>query len=147
MALHMADLFEHAARPSPERLAVACGDREVTYSQLEDQANRLAHHLAALGVGPGDHIGLYARNSVPAVVTLLAAYKLRAVVANINYRYIQNELAFLVQDADLAALVYDRPLAPIVADAVPAELPRVEIDGDFDDVIAQASGERDFGPR
>jgi acyl-CoA synthetase (AMP-forming)/AMP-acid ligase II len=147
MALHMADLFEHAADAFPDRLAVACADREVTYSQLEDQANRLAHHLAALGVGPGDHIGLYARNSVPAVVTLLAAYKLRAVVANINYRYIQNELAFLVQDADLAALVYDRPLAPIVADAVPAELPRVEIDGDFDDVIAQASGERDFGPR
>jgi len=147
MALHMADLFEHAADAFPDRLAVACADREVTYSQLEDQANRLAHHLASLGVGPGDHIGLYARNSVPAVVTLLAAYKLRAVVANINYRYIQNELAFLIQDADLAALVYDQPLAPIVADAVPAELPRVEIDGDFDAVVAAASGERDFGPR
>src|ERR1700677_280667 len=147
MALHMADLFEHAADAFPERLAVACGDREVTYSQLEDQANRLAHHLAALGVGPGDHVGLYARNSVPAVVTLLAAYKLRAVAVNINYRYIQNELAFLIQDADLSALVYDQPLAPIVADAVPPELPRIETDGDFDTVVGAASGERDFGPR
>jgi 3-oxocholest-4-en-26-oate---CoA ligase len=147
MALHLADLFEHAADAFPERLAVACGDREVTYQQLEDQANRLAHHLAALGVGPGDHVGLYARNSVPAVVTLLAGYKLRAVVININYRYIQNELGFLVQDSDLSALVYDQRLAPIVSDAVPAELPRVEIDGDFDSVLAQASGARDFGPR
>ena len=77
---------------SPDRVALICGDRQVTYAELEDAANRLAHHLAGLGVGPGDHVGLYAHNSIEAVETLLAACKLRAVAININFRYIENEL-------------------------------------------------------
>ena len=72
MALNMADLFEHAVDAFPARVALICGDLQVTYRRLEDEANRLAHHLAARGVGPGDHVGLYARNSVEAVETLLA---------------------------------------------------------------------------
>ena len=86
MALNMADLFEHAVDTFPERAALICGDRQVTYRELEDEANRLAHHLSTQGVGPGDHVGLYARNSVEAVETLLAIIKLRAVAININYR-------------------------------------------------------------
>ncbi len=147
MALNMADIFEHAADAFPERLAVICGDRQVTYRELEDEANRLAHHLAFQGVGPGDHVGLYARNSIEAVATLLAAVKLRAAVVNINYRYITNELAYHLRDADLAALVYDRELAPIVDDVVPPELPRVAIGGDYAEALSAAHGERDFGPR
>ena len=58
MALNMADLFEHAVDAFPERVALICGDRRLTYSGLEDEANRLAHHLAAQGVGPGGHVGL-----------------------------------------------------------------------------------------
>ncbi|HEX6519447.1 MAG TPA: acyl-CoA synthetase [Streptosporangiaceae bacterium] len=147
MALNMADIFEHAADAFPERIAVICGDRKVTYRELEDEANRLAHHLASRGAGSGDHVGLYARNSIEAVATLLAAVKLRAAVVNINYRYIQNELAYHLRDADLAALVYDRELAPIVDDVVPPELPRVAIGGDYAEALSAADGKRDFGPR
>jgi AMP-binding enzyme/AMP-binding enzyme C-terminal domain len=64
MALNFADLFEHAADAFAERTAVACGDRQVSYRELDERTNRLAHHLAGLGVGPGDHVGLYARNSI-----------------------------------------------------------------------------------
>ena len=71
MALNFADLFEHAADAFAGRTAVACGDRQVTYRELEERTNRLAHHLAGTGVGPGDHVGLYARNSVEALETLL----------------------------------------------------------------------------
>ena len=147
MALNMADLFEHAVDAFPDRMAVICGDQRVTYRELEDRANRLAHHLAAHGVAPADHVGFYARNSIDTVVTLLAVCKLRAAAININYRYIQNELAYHLRDADLSAIVYDRDLAPIVSEVVPESLPRVEIGGDFDEVLAAASGERDFGPR
>jgi len=147
MALNMADLFEHAVDAFPDRMAVICGDRKVTYRELEDRANRLAHHLATRGIGPGDHVGLYARNSVEAVETLLAAYKLRAVSININYRYIHNELAYHLQDADLSAIVYDHELAPVVDAVVPPSLPRLAIGPDYDEALAKASGARDFGPR
>ena len=97
MALNFADLFEHAADAFGERTAVTCGDRQATYAELEAAVNRLAHHLAGLGAGPGDHVGLYARNSIEAVETLLAACKLRAAAININYRYIGNELRYMLR--------------------------------------------------
>jgi len=147
MALNMADLFEHAVDAFPGRLALICGERQVTYRELEDEANCLAHHLAAQGVGPGDHVGLYARNSVESVETLLATIKLRAVAVNINYRYLHKELAYHLRDADLSALVHDQALAAVVDEVVPAGLPRVVIGGNYHEALAAASGARDFGPR
>jgi acyl-CoA synthetase (AMP-forming)/AMP-acid ligase II len=159
MALNFADLFEHAADAFGERTAVACGDRQVTYAELDERTSRLAHHLAGLGVGPGDHVGLYARNSIEALETLIAACKLRACAVNINYRYVENELHYMFADADLTALVYDRRLAPLVAasaHAAPGLRGLVEIgDGtdetptatDYNTALKAASPDRDFPPR
>jgi 3-oxocholest-4-en-26-oate---CoA ligase len=147
MALNMADIFEHAADAFPDRVALIYGDRRVSYRELEEEANRLAHHLAAQGAGRGDHVGLYARNSVETVATLLAAIKLRAVAININFRYRQGELAYHLRDADLSALVHDQDLAPVVDAVVDPGLPRVAIDGNYGQALAAASGARDFGPR
>ena len=158
MALNFADLFEHAADAFGERTAVTCGDRQVTYAELDERVNRLAHHLAGLGAGPGDHVGLYARNSIEAVETLLAACKLRAAAININYRYTGNELRYVCDDADLVALVHDQEFAPQVAEAL-ADAPglrgTVVIDGSSDTgrgggyaaALAAASPARDFPPR
>ena len=147
MSLNMADLFEHAVDTFPDRVALICGDRQVTYTELEDEANRLAHHLAAQGVGRGDHVRLYARNSVETVVTLLATIKLRAASININYRYMRDELAYHLRDAACPALVHDQDLAPVVDAVAPPELPRVVIRADFGEALAAASGARDFSPR
>ncbi len=160
MALNFADLFEHAADVFGDRIAVTCGDTQVTYAGLEERVNRLAHHLARIGVGPGDHVGLYARNSIPAIETLLASCKLRAGAVNINYRYTENELRYMFSDSDQVALVYDREFAPRVA-AAAEHAPRlrgtVVIDdgsaagiGDgtgYEVALAAASPERDFPPR
>ena len=82
---------------------------------MEERANRLAHHLAAQGVGPGDHVGIYALNSVEWVETAWAVFKLRAVWININYRYVEDELRYLFSNADLVALVHQRQFSPRVA--------------------------------
>jgi 3-oxocholest-4-en-26-oate---CoA ligase len=139
MAVNFADLFEHAADAFPKRTAVACGDRRVTYRELEERANRLAHHLAGLGVGPGRHVGLYARNSVEAVETLLAACKLRAAAVNINYRYVENELQYMLADSDLTVLVYDRRLAPVVTAAAAQAAPDLRSLVEIDDGSAPAA--------
>ncbi len=160
MALNLADLFEHAADAFGDRTAVACGDTQVTYRELDERANRLAHHLAGLGMGPGDHVGLYARNSIPALETLLAACKIRAGAVNINYRCTENELRYMFSDSDLVALVHDREFAPRVA-AAAADAPKLRgtvviddggqagpADGvDYEAALAAASPERDFPAR
>src|SRR5437762_7467977 len=81
---------------------------------MEERANRLAHHLAASGIGRGDHVGIYAYNCVEWVETLWAVFKLRAVWININYRYVEDELRYLFDNADLKSLVYQRQFAPRV---------------------------------
>jgi 3-oxocholest-4-en-26-oate---CoA ligase len=162
VAVNIADLFEHAVDAFPERAAIACGERVVTFAELEGRANQLAHYLAAQGVEPGNHVGLYARNSIEAIETMIAAYKLRAVPINVNYRYVENELRYLFDNADLVALVHDRTFADRVAAVLP-DAPRLHTvlvieDGSaadstnyggvsFETAIEHASTKRDFTER
>jgi acyl-CoA synthetase (AMP-forming)/AMP-acid ligase II len=160
MAMNIADLFEYAADAFPVRVAVICGESQVTYREMEQRANRLAHHLAGIGVRPGDHAGLYARNSIEAAETLIAVCKLRAVPVNINYRYVENELHYLLADSDLVALVHDRqdtPRVNAVRAAVPGLLGTVVIDDGsgadlgtgtgYPAALAGAAPDRDFPAR
>ena len=82
MAINIADLFEHAVDAVPDRPVVQVEDRRVTYAELEAEANQLAHFLASRGIGTGDHVGVYAKNSIEHVVALLAVFKIRAVAIN-----------------------------------------------------------------
>ena len=61
MALNIADLAEHAIDAVPDRVALISGDETLTYAQLEDKANRLAHYLIDQGVKKDDKVGLYCR--------------------------------------------------------------------------------------
>jgi acyl-CoA synthetase (AMP-forming)/AMP-acid ligase II len=166
MALNIADLFEHAVDAVPDRPTLLVNDRFVTYTELEAEANKLAHFLADRGIGPGDHVGIYAKNSVEHVVALLAVFKLRAVCINVNYRYVEGELNYLFDNSDMVALLHERPYAPLVARTAPnheklativAMPDPTEPDSDadissydgisWDDALAGQSSERDFGPR
>ncbi len=68
MAPNIADLFEHAVDAAPDKPAVQVGDRRATFADLERDSNRLAHLPAGPGVQPGEHVGIYAKNSVEHVV-------------------------------------------------------------------------------
>ena len=119
MALNIADLFEHAVDVVPDNPALKVLDRVVTYAELERESNKLAHYLAAQGVAPGDHVGIYAKNSAEHVIAVLAVVKIRAVNINVNYRYVEGELNYLFDNADVKALIFERPYAPIVANCAP----------------------------
>ena len=166
MALNIADLFEHAVDVVPDNPALKVLDRVVTYAELERESNKLAHYLAAQGVAPGDHVGIYAKNSAEHVIAVLAVVKIRAVNINVNYRYVEGELNYLFDNADVKALIFERPYAPIVANCAPkhpqlttfVSIPDVtDPDNDADissfggvtleDATSDQSAERDFDER
>ncbi|MDX6219262.1 MAG: 3-oxocholest-4-en-26-oate---CoA ligase, partial [Frankiales bacterium] len=112
MSFQLADLFEAVALADPDREVLVVGDRRLTYRTLDERANRLAHVLRGADVGPGDMVGLQLANGSEYVEGMLAAFKLRAIPVNINYRYVERELRYLYDDAGLSALVIHRSFAP-----------------------------------
>ena len=108
----------------------------------------MAAWLAAQGIGPGDHVGCYLFNGTEYVETMLAAYKLRAVPINVNYRYVEDELRYLFRDADLKALVHDVEFTPrieAVRDGLPLLTTTLSVggdDSDYEHALAASSPER-----
>ncbi|MGV9666470.1 acyl-CoA synthetase [Nocardia niigatensis] len=162
MACNFADLYEHSADAVPDRTAVIEGSRRRTFAELDARANRLAHHLAANGAGPGTHIGFHMHNSIESLETLLGCYKIRAVPVNINYRYRADELRYVYDNADLEMTVHHRCYAPLIEEIRP-QLPKLRytlvVEDDqggaglatgsvpYEEALESGSPERDFGPR
>lgn len=117
MHYNIADLFESVADAVADRRALVCGEQRRTFSELDERANRLAHFFSAQGIGAGDRIGLYLQNGAEYVEAMLAAFKLRAVPANMNFRYVAEELRYLCRDAGVKGLVFDAPAMQRVREA------------------------------
>ena len=165
MALNIADLAEHAIDAVPDRVALICGDDEITYAGLEEKANRLAHYLIDHGVKKDDKVGLYCRNRIEIVIAMLGIVKAGAILVNVNYRYVEGELRYLFDNSDMVALVHERQYSERVANVLP-DTPNVKTvlvidDGstvpaqtyenyggvEFYEAVAEGSPERDFGTR
>src|SRR6478672_7226662 len=148
MAFNIADLFEHVADRVPDRPALIIGDERLTFGELDRRATQVAHRFASLGLGPGDHVGIYGYNGPPWVEAMLAAFKLRAVPININFRYVEEELAYLLDNADCTLVAYD-PEFTARLEAVQTRLPTLEHALPIDDTWEKArdveSAARDFG--
>jgi acyl-CoA synthetase (AMP-forming)/AMP-acid ligase II len=161
-AFNLADMFEMVADKVPERDALVCGDQRATFAQLDQRANKLAHYLAARGVGPGDHVGLYMYNCNEYLEGMMACFKLRAVPVNVNYRYVQDELLYIFDNADMVACIHHREFTPHIAEVrssapdlktfVAVEDGSTELLSTIDSVeyeaaMADQSDARDFGER
>ena len=131
-----ATVWERVADAVPDVPAVVQGDLRVSYREVEDRAARLAAALAGLGVGRDTHVALFLHNCPEYMECLFALSKLRAVPANVNFRYLGTELAFLVDNADAEVLVYHCSLRDRVEDArdrMPGVRHVIEIDDDHGD--------------
>lgn len=115
----IADLFEIVVDTIPDNEAVYDEKHRLSYRQLDQRANKLAHYFQSLGLGRGDHIGLYIYNCAEYMEAMLAAAKISATTININYRYVDEELLYLLEDAKIKVLVFQRDLAPIVERVLP----------------------------
>ncbi|MCP3983551.1 MAG: acyl-CoA synthetase [bacterium] len=159
---NIADLFELVADAMPEREALVCGEARSTFGELEERANRLAHFLKDHGVEAGDHVGLYMYNCNEYLEGMLACFKVRAVPINVNYRYVDAELLYIFDDADLVACIHGREFIPAI-EAVRGSVPDLKLfisveDGsdfalagigatEFEAAIRGGSSQRDFEQR
>lgn len=114
---NFASICESVADALPGRDALVQGACRRSWHETEDRAARLAEALRAFGLTPGSTVACYLHNCPEYIETLLAAFKLRCLPVNINYRYEAGELAYLLDDSDAEALVFDEDLAERVAAA------------------------------
>jgi len=115
---NLADLFESVADQVGAETAMVSGTRRLSYIDLDQRANRLAHYLDGSGIGPGDHIGIQLANGTEYIEAMLASFKIRAVPININYRYGSGELEYIYNDAALSGLIFHSRFAGAVAGAL-----------------------------
>ena len=118
MEFNLADLLEHVVDAVPDREALYAEGRRLTFRELDDRANQLAHHFVAQGIGAGDHVGCHMMNGTEYLETMIALFKIRAVPINVNFRYVEGELLYLYNDAQLTGVVFDSEFADRVAQVI-----------------------------
>ena len=124
--LNFGDLLEAVAGIEPQRAAVVHGERVLSWADLDARSNRLARKLAAAGLTTHSKVAFYLRNSPAYVELLTACAKGRFVHANVNYRYVDDELFHVLDNSDSEAVVYDADFRPHMLSLRP-RLPQVRI--------------------
>jgi len=104
------ELFEQQVERTPDAVAVVFEDEELTYRELNGRANRLAHHLRELGVGPETLVGLCLERSPELVVGILGILKASGAYVPLDANLPHQRLEFMLQDARLRFLVTQRGL-------------------------------------
>jgi acyl-CoA synthetase (AMP-forming)/AMP-acid ligase II len=112
---HLATLWELFADAIGDREALICGESRCTWREYDDRAARLASAFAAAGLKTDSKVGLYLYNSNEYLESQFAAFKLRAIPVNINYRYLDDELLYLLDNSDSEVLVFHTSLGERVA--------------------------------
>ncbi|MFH8381043.1 amino acid adenylation domain-containing protein [Kitasatospora sp. NPDC018058] len=109
------ELFAEQAARTPDGIVVADGEEELTYRQLDERANRLAHHLKGLGVAPGALVGVCVARGVNAVVALLAVQRAGGAFVPLDPEYPAQRLRQMLSDADAPVVVTEERLLDRVA--------------------------------
>jgi len=138
MDFNLATVIEAVAAAVPDREALVSGDLRLTYAQLTERSRRLANHLLASGFtvheerpelegweSGQDHLALYLHNGNEYIEGMLGAYRARVAPFNVNYRYVAEELRYLLHDSGAKGVIYHSAFAPTL-DEVRGELPGLD---------------------
>lgn len=117
MDQHLATVWEQISDALPDEIALRHGDDVTTWREFEQRAARFASAMLTAGVRPGETVAINLFNCSEYLEVFFAALKIRAVPANVNYRYLDEELRQLLDQLDAAVLVYAAPLRQQVTDA------------------------------
>ena len=126
-AMNLARVHEALAEALPDRECIVHGDRRLSWSQVTDRTRRLGQVLRAHGLGchreraglagwqsGQDHVALYLHNGSEYLEGMLGAFKARCAPFNVNYRYVEEELVYLFENATAKAVVYHAAFAPLL---------------------------------
>ncbi len=99
------DLFEEQARKTPDNVAVVMGDQKLTYKQLEEKSNQLAHYLAAKGVGPETLVGICLDRSLDIIIAILSILKAGGAYVPIDPFYPKDRISYMFNDSGCPVLI------------------------------------------
>ncbi|MBJ7288832.1 AMP-binding protein [Williamsia sp.] len=141
---NLGDIFETIADAVPDRIAIGYEGVDVSYRELDERSNAFGHLLRDHGIGAGDHVALYLKNSLEHVYAMVALLKIGATAINVNYRYTATELAYILENSDsVAALVeldeHQRTLATVLPQTA---VHTVLVIGDVTPELAAAADDR-----
>jgi fatty-acyl-CoA synthase len=132
-------IHQAIAAAHPDRECIITPSRRLTYGQVAERARRLANVLHQHGLGchrergtlPGhesgqDHLGIYMLNCPEYIESMLGSYLARVAPFNVNYRYVEDELRYLFEDADATAVIYQARYAPTLA-RIRGTLPKLRL--------------------
>jgi 3-oxocholest-4-en-26-oate---CoA ligase len=123
-AVNFATIWEGIADALPGKTATSHGTESRDWATFQDRSARLAAALEAAGVDAGDKVALFLYNGFEYEEAQFAAFKQRAIPCNVNYRYLADELAYLLDNSDAKVLFFDTTLADRV-DEIRARCPLV----------------------
>jgi 3-oxocholest-4-en-26-oate---CoA ligase len=115
MNWNFATIFESVADALPDQTALIQGERVLRWREVDGRAARFAGALRAAGLTTGSKVASYLYNSNEYVEGLLGTFKARAVPVNVNYRYLEEELVYLLDNSDAEALIFHGSLSRHVA--------------------------------
>src|SRR5438552_1573893 len=118
MTEYIHNQFEAQVEKSPDAVAVVYEDQQLTYAELNERANRLAHYLLARGVGPEDIVAIAMPRSLEMVVAVLAVLKAGAAYLPLDTHYPVDRLRFILADAKPACVLAIRALGGTLPDEV-----------------------------
>jgi fatty-acyl-CoA synthase len=136
---NLSTVFETVARAVPDQELLIWRDLRLTYREMNVRIDGVAHYLVEQGLGchteraelaghlsGQDHLGIYLRNGNEYLEAMVGSFRARVAAFNVNYRYVEEELLYLLLDAQTKALVYHAEFAPRVA-AIRDRLPDLRV--------------------